>query len=279
VAPEAAYGLVLLAAVAHAGWNAWVKSAEDRLATLAVMRLFGLALGLAALPFAAMPSPGSWLPLAVAAAAHFAYYALLLASYRIGDLGVVHGIARGTSPLLLAAVGGLALEEYLTAGQTIAVALSSAGIGVLALGAGASRRTVALALATGVSIAAYSMLGGIGVRRAGTVIGFQAWLEIATGVGVLGWTLATRGAAPTVAALARTGRSGLSAGAAAVLGYLAYLSAVAVLPIAPVAALRESSVLFSAVIGTFALGEPFGPRRIAAAFLVTLGVVALGVLG
>jgi drug/metabolite transporter (DMT)-like permease len=279
VVPEVAYGLVLLSAVAHAGWNAWVKSAEDRLATLTVIRAVGLGLGLALLPFVPMPTRETAPVLACAAAAHFAYFALLLASYRVGDLSVVHGIARGTSPLLLAAVGWLFLGERLSTGQTAAVLLSSAGIGVLALGAGARRPAVLLAAATGVSIAAYSALGGVGVRSAGTVLGFQAWLEVATGSGTLLWTFAARGGRPTLAALGRCGLSGVCAGAAAVGGYLAYLSAVAVLPMAPVAALRESSVLFSAVIGAVALGEPLGTRRIAAAALVTIGVVALGVLG
>lgn len=277
--PGVAYGLVLLAAIAHAGWNAWIKSSEDRLATLAVIRAVGLGFGLALLPFAPLPNRAGWGVLAFAAAAHFAYFALLLASYRVGDLSVVHGIARGTSPLLLAAVGWIFLGERLSAGQTAAVLLSSAGIGVLALGAGARGPAVALAAATGVSIAAYSALGGIGVRSAETVLGFQAWLEITTGSGVLLWILATRGRGPAVEALGRSGLPGVLAGAAAVGGYLAYLSAVAVLPIAPVAALRESSVLFSAVIGAVAFGEPFGIRRVAAAVLVTIGVVALGTLG
>jgi drug/metabolite transporter (DMT)-like permease len=277
--PELAYGLVLLAAIAHAGWNAWVKSAADRLATLAVIRLVGLGVGLAALPLVPVPSRESWAVLGLATAAHYAYYALLLASYRVGDLSVVHGIARGTSPLLLAATGWLALDEQLSLGQGAAVLLSSAGVGVLALGAGACRRAVLFALATGMAIAAYSLLGGIGVRRAGTVLGFQAWLEISTGAGVLMWTVAARGAGPAMAAFARSGRRGLAAGAAAVGGYLAYLSAVSVLPIAPVAALRESSVLFSAVMGAVLFGEPFGPRRITAAALVAIGVVALGAFG
>jgi drug/metabolite transporter (DMT)-like permease len=274
-----AYSLVLLAAIAHAGWNAWVKSAEDRLATLAAIRLFGFALGLAALPLVPLPSREGWAVLVAATLAHFAYFALLLASYRVGDLSVVHGIARGTSPLLLAVVGWLALGEHLTLAQSAAVLLSCTGIGVLVLGAGAGRRAVVLAGANGVAIAAYSLLGGIGVRRAGTVVGFQVWLEILTGAGVILWMLVTRGPGATAAAVAQSGRGGLGAGAAAAGGYLAYLSAVSVLPIAPVAALRESSVLFSALIGTVAFGEPFGPRRIAAAALVAIGVVALAMLG
>jgi drug/metabolite transporter (DMT)-like permease len=279
VPSELAYGLVLLAAAAQAGWNAWLKAADDRLLTMAAIRTVGLCLGVAALPFVPAPDPESWRALAAAALAHYAYYGLLFASYRAGDLGIVHGIARGTSPLVLVAVGWAVLDERLTAGQTAAVLLSCGGIGLLALGAGATRIAVGLALATGLSIAAYSFLGGVGVRRAGTALGFQAWLEIATGIGVVAWTWATRDRAAIRTWMRRNACPGLVAGFAAVGSYLAYLSAVTVLPIAPVAALRESSVLFSALIGAIAFRERFGARRVLGAFLVASGIVALSALG
>jgi drug/metabolite transporter (DMT)-like permease len=278
VPSELAYGLVLLAAAAHAGWNAWLKAADDRLLTMAAIRTVGICLGIAALPFVPPPDRESWGLLAAAAVAHYAYYGLLFASYRAGDLGVVHGIARGTSPLVLVAVGWTVLDEHLSGGQTAAVLLSCLGIGLLALGAGASRAAVGLAGATGLSIAAYSFLGGVGVRRAGTALGFQAWLEIATGVGVLGWTWATRDRATIRAYARKHAWPGLLAGFAAVGGYIAYLAAVTVLPIAPVAALRESSVLFSALIGAILFRERLGARRVLGALLIASGIVALGTL-
>ena len=109
--------------------------------------------------------------------------------------------------------------------------------------------------------------------------GFQAWLEIATGVGVLGWTWATRDRATIRTFARRHAWPGLLAGTAAVGGYLAYLVAVAVLPIAPVAALRESSVLFSALIGAILFRERLGARRVLGALLIASGIVALGTLG
>jgi drug/metabolite transporter (DMT)-like permease len=279
VAPELAYGLVLLAAAAQAGWNAWLKAAEDRLLTMAAIRTVGIVLGVAALPFVPAPDRSSWGLLAAAAVAHYVYYALLFASYRAGDLGVVHGIARGTSPLVLVAVGSAVLGEHLSTGQTAAVLLSCAGIAVLALGAGASRAAVGLAGTTGLAIASYSFLGGVGVRRAGTALGFQAWLEIATGVGVLAWASLTRDRETIRVFACRHAGPGLVAGVAAVGGYLAYLTAVAVLPIAPVAALRESSVLFSALIGAVLFRERLGARRVLGACLIAAGIIALGFFG
>jgi len=71
------------------------------------------------------------------------------------------------------------------------------------------------------------------------------------------------------------GGIGVFAGALSVGGYLAFLAAAKVLPLAPVAALRECSLIFGTVIGAVLLKEPFGTRRIAAAALVTSGVIVL----
>lgn len=267
---------MLLAAVSHAGWNALVKAAGDRLLTLAAIRFVGLALGCAALPFVPLPRPESWPLLAAATAAHFVYYILLLHSYRIGDLSLVHPVSRGLAPVLLALLAWLALGERLNGGQAAAVALIVAGIGALAVGRSAPGNAVRFAMATGVAIAAYSFFGAVGVRAAGTVLGFQAVLEILTGLGVVGWTLAVRRAGAVLAYARTSGRVGLLAGLLSVAGYGAYLLAASVLPMAAVAALRESSTLFSALIGTLVLKEGFGARRIAAAVLITAGIVALG---
>ncbi|HYG91685.1 MAG TPA: EamA family transporter [Azospirillum sp.] len=274
---QAEYALVLAAAVGHAGWNALLKASGDRLLSLAAIRLIGLLLGVAVLPFVPMPAPESWGLLAGAAAVHFVYFWLLLNAYRVGDLSVVHPVSRGMAPLLLAALAWLAVGERLAPAHMAAVAAISGGIGVLAVKGGASRQAVAFALGTGVTVAMYSFLGALGVRAAGTVVGFQAWLEIFTGVGVLTVAAAHRPLA-SVEAYARTqGGTGVVAGLLSVGGYTAYLFAVAALPMAAVSALRESSVLFAALIGTVFYKEGFGLRRVLAAALVTGGIVMLGI--
>ena len=98
------YGLVLLAAVAHATWNALMKSATDRMLMMAAIRLVGLLFGLAVLPFVPWPNSTTWIWLTLASAATFAYYGLLIESYRIGDLSEVYPLARGSAPVLLALI-------------------------------------------------------------------------------------------------------------------------------------------------------------------------------
>jgi drug/metabolite transporter (DMT)-like permease len=275
--PALLYGLVILSAIAHAVWNALVKSAGDRALTMVAIRTVGMMLGLVALPFVDWPSPESWKWLAITAVVMFSYYALLVRSYGVGDMSVVYPLARGLAPVLTTIAAFLVIGEALNAGQIAAVVMISIGIMALSFGAGASGAAVGFALATGVSVAIYSFFAGLGVRAAGTVLGFQACLEIVTGFGMLCYGVVVRRADLVIYAR-RHGAVGLFAGAVSVAGFLAYLVAAKSLPLGPVSALRETSVIFGAVLGTIVLKEGFGPRRIAAAVLVTVGIVLLAVL-
>lgn len=268
------YGLVILSAIAHATWNALMKSAGDRMLTMAALRFTGLGIGLCALPFVDWPAPESWKWLGLTAAVQFSYYVLLVRSYGAGDMSVVYPLARGLAPVLTTIAAALAIGETLNAGQTVAVGLISLGIMVLALGAGAKREAVLLALATGVSVAAYSFFGGLGVRTAGTVLGFQACLEIVTGAGTVGYVAAVR-RADLMTYARKHGGLGVLAGVISVVGFLAYLAAAQSLPLGPVTALRETSVIFGAVIGTLLLHEGFGLRRLTASAMVVAGITLL----
>ena len=155
------------------------------------------------------------------------------------------------------------------------MALISLGIMVLSFGAGASRAAVGFALATGASVAAYSFLAGMGVRSGGTVLGFQAWLEIVNGVrhGGLRAADAARGVhrlCPHVMPPPGCWRACCRSWASSPIS-----PRPSSLPLGPVTALRETSVIFGAVIGTVVLKEGFGLRRIAAATMVVLGIALL----
>jgi drug/metabolite transporter (DMT)-like permease len=149
---------------------------------------------------------------------------------------------------------------------------------MLVVGKGGDRIAIGFAIATGISIATYSFFGALGVRASADVLGFQAWLEILTGLGMLSFVAMRRGS--EIGRFVRiNGCTGLFAGILSVAGYLAYLAAAQVLPLAPVSALRESSVIFGTVIGAILLKEGFAARRIAAAIMVTCGIVALALAG
>lgn len=205
------YGLVILSAIANAVWNALMKSAGDRVLTMVAIRTTGLMLGLVALPFVDWPAPESWKWLALTAAVMFAYYALLIRSYGVGDMSVVYPLARGLAPVLTTIAAFFAIGETLGLGQIVAVAMISLGIMALSFGAGASAGAVGFALATGVSVATYSFFAGLGVRTAGTVLGFQVCLEIVTGLGMLCYGVAVR-RADLAAYARRQGARGLLTG-------------------------------------------------------------------
>src|SRR5260370_32508706 len=250
--PALLYGLVILSAMAHAVWNALVKAAGDRIVHMVAIRTVGMPLGLVSLPFVDWPAPESWKWLAVTAAVMFAYYALLVRSYGVGDMSVVYPLARGLAPVPTTIAAFLVIGEALSTGQIAAVAMISIGIMALSFGAGASRTAVGFALATGVSVATYSFFAGLGVRSAGPVLGFQACLEIVTGFGLLCYGVVVR-RADLLGYARRHGAVGLFAGAVSVLGFLAYLMAARSLPLGPVSALRATRGIFAAVLSPIVL--------------------------
>jgi drug/metabolite transporter (DMT)-like permease len=272
---EAIYGVVLLAAFAHALWNAMVKASSDRLLALATIRTVGLVFGCLLIFFVPMPDAESWPFLIAAIFVHYAYYAFMLGGYRVGDLSQVYPIARGIAPLLVTGLAASLAGERLSVGQLAAVLLTSTGIAVLAFGRGAPQKgAVTFAVATGVTIAGYTFLNGLGARLGGTVLGYLALLEIGTGAGVVLFTVLRRRAEILVFGRSQ-GFRGVAAGFLSVGGYLAGLWAITLLPMGPVTAVRETSVVFGAIIGVVVLRESYGPLRIAAACLVAAGIVAL----
>src|ERR1700687_2250030 len=120
-------GLVILSSIAHAVWNALVKSAGDRALTMVAIRTVGMMLGLVALPFVDWPAPASWKWLAVSAVAFFSYYALLVRSYGVGDMSVVYPLARGLAPVLTTIAAFLVLGEDFSTGKITAVVLNIFG--------------------------------------------------------------------------------------------------------------------------------------------------------
>ena len=208
--------VVLVAAVLHAVWNAIAKAVPDRVVTFALMGATHAGVAVLTLPFVAAPARAAWPWLAASALVHGVYNAGLLWSYRLGDFNRVYPLARGLGPLLVAVVAGTVLGEALGPGQLAGVVVVSGGIAGLTLAGGgllADRPALAAAAATGVTIAAYTLLDGIGVRRSGSVLGYAAGLFLLHGLQVCVWAaLVRRGA--LVAAARRHAGVGLAAGEA-----------------------------------------------------------------
>jgi drug/metabolite transporter (DMT)-like permease len=272
---------VLLSAVLHASWNAMLKGGRDRLVVMVLLDLTGLVLALLLLPLASPPAPASWGLLALSVVLHTGYRVLLLQSYRVGDLNQVYPLARGTAPLLVAGFAALVLGERLAPLQLAGLVGVCGGLALL-LETGRTvprgRPMVGFALATGVAIAAYTVADGLGVRRSGSDLGYVVWLFLAGGLPIPLYALAVHGRGLVPRAREQLG-VGVAAGALALAGYGLVLWAQRRGQLAVVAALRESSVLAAALIGTVVFHEGFGRRRVLASGCIVAGIVLLELAG
>ncbi|MEV6422889.1 DMT family transporter [Streptomyces sp. NPDC051662] len=268
---------VLIAALVHASWNALAHTIKDQLVAFTLIGGGAAVIGAVIACFMPLPHTAAWPYLIVSALLHIGYQALLMRSFSLGDFGQMYPIARGTAPLVVTVVAAVFVGESLDAWQTAGVAVASAGLVGLALwgirGAGSTPHWPALlaALATGLSIAAYTVVDGVGVRASGTPLGYIAWLMILEGLVIPAYALyARRGR--LLAQLRPHAARGLLGAALSMLAYGLVLWAQTRAPLAPVAALRESSIIVGAAVGAVFFKERFGTPRIAAASLMVVGI-------
>jgi drug/metabolite transporter (DMT)-like permease len=266
---------VLLAAVTHASWNAIAHKITDKLVGFTLIAGGGMLIGLALAPFAAFPAARAWPYLLASAAIHIAYYALLMKSFRLGDFGQAYPIARGTAPLVVTVLAALFAHEVPDGWAAAGVAVSCAGLTGVALWGLRGHRpdwaAIGAALATGLTIAAYTVVDGLGVRASGSSVGYIAWLMAVQGV-VLPAYAAYRWRGQLLPALRPFAGVGLLGAALSVAAYGLVLWAQTKAELAPIAALRESSIIVGAAIGAVFFKERFGLPRIAAAGLLVVGI-------
>jgi drug/metabolite transporter (DMT)-like permease len=253
---------VLFAALCHAGWNALIKVGLDPLSTTTLIAVGSGAVALAGLPLAGLPAPAAWPWLAASVVIHLFYFAALIESYRTGDLGQVYPIARGAAPLMTAGAATVFVGEPLSA-----------------LGGGREfaridRRAVGFALATALTICAYSVVDGIGVRLSRNPESYVLWMFLGNALLLVPYAL-WRDGRDVVPAMRRFWRRGLAGGGLQVVAYGTVLWAMTLAPIAIVATLRETSVLFGALIAVVVLKEPLRAIRIGAALLIVAGLVLI----
>jgi drug/metabolite transporter (DMT)-like permease len=273
--------LVLLAALLHATWNSLVKSGSDRLVTAALLGTGSALCGLVLLPFTRLPPPDAWFFIVLSVILHVGYFSTLVLSYKYGDLSHVYPLARGAAPLWVAGLSFVFAGETLSALGLAAVLLISLAIFSLAHGGPATahnRKAVGYALVTGFFIGTYTIADGLGARAAVQPLDYTVWLFLLNGPPLIAIALWRRQGG-IAQALRHTWKPGLAAGALAFTAYGLVIWAMSMTPMTYVSALRETSVVIAALIGTRLLGEPFGPARIAAAAAVAAGVVVLQVSG
>jgi drug/metabolite transporter (DMT)-like permease len=282
---------VLAAAVTHATWNAIAHGIKDQVAAFGLIGAGSMAAAVPVIALSPFPRPACWPYLLTSVFIHVFYNLLLMRAYRYGDFGQVYPLARGMSPLVVTVLAAVFAAERPSLPQIGGVLVITSGLALLVLAgrrtdrgsdrgagrhSGPGRAALLAAGGTGLTIAAYTTVDGLGVRLSGSPAGYIGWLMLLESLCVPAWALVRRrdvlGGLPPRVLL-----SGVSAGMLAVLAYGLVLWAQTRGALAPIAALRETSVIFGALIGTMVFRERFGRSRMMATALVVLGVLLLNV--
>ncbi|MEV6265585.1 DMT family transporter [Kribbella sp. NPDC051936] len=268
--------VVLGAAVLHATWNAMAHGAPDRVAGLALFELAAGVIGLVAVLVMGLPPAGTWGYIIASALLHVAYLGGLLASYQLGQFSQMYPLARGTSPWVVAVVSIIVLHQTLAALELAGVLLVSAGlIALVFIGRPGRSQVPALfaAIGTGLMIASYTVVDGVAVHKM-PVATYMGWVFMLQGFAIPLAVLAWRG--PRTFDLPRPAvLSGLAGGVVSMAAYGLVLWAQTRGTLAAIAALRETSIIFGAIIGALFFHERFGPKRAAAAAVVVAGIILI----
>jgi drug/metabolite transporter (DMT)-like permease len=273
------FAAVLCAAAAHAGWNAVIKRGTEPFATTILIAIGASLVSLPLMPFVGLPAPASWPWVVASAVIHLFYFIGLIGAYRAGDMGQVYPLARGAAPLMTAMISTTWLAEPLGLVGWGGLALLVAGVFLLSLRGGGAlarldRRAVGYALFTAVTICAYTIVDGVGARAAGDAVAYSVAVFAGIALVLAAYALVVAGPS-SFAAMARSWRLGAVGGALQSGSYGVAIWAMTVAPIAVVAALRETSVLFGALIAVVVLKEPLRAARIAAAVMIVAGLVLM----
>lgn len=232
--------------------------------------------------FVPLPNQETWLILALSLPAHWAYQATLVRALSRGDLSLVFPVMRGTAPLLTALAAAIFLRETLSPLEIAGLLIASSATIVFALpekdfgGSRAVRRSAMLwALATGAMVAIYNVIDAQGVRVSATPWSFIVWLFLLDWIGINVIALLTRGREQFLAAARAAFWPGFGAGVCSLASFSMALYGFSIAPVAYISAMRETAVVFAAIMGWWLLKEGFGARRIFAAVILAAGLSLL----
>ena len=273
---------VLLGAVLHAAWNALVKSSSDKTADTALVHFMGAMVALPLMLYVGLPARESWPFIAASLVIHVGYYIALAGAYEHGEMGMTYPIMRGFAPLLVALGSASVMGEVPSAAAWLGVLGITLGVALVGLAHPGEAlhhgKALAFAFANAAIIALYTFVDGKGVRISGNAWAYVFILFVLDGMPFPLLVYLRRDAAGRSDLLRYArGRWPVAAlgGSASIGSYAIALWAMTQAPVASVAALRETSVLFAALLGTWLLKEKFGLQRALGTAVVVGGVVAL----
>lgn len=269
------FEIVLVAAVLHASWNAIVKAGKNTVLTMVLVTASAALWAIVLLPVLPSPSPESWPYIALSAALQIVYFALVARIYRIADMSQTYPIMRGAAPLIVALAGTLFLDEALSSPAWLGVCIICSGILIMLWSGGQkSREGLILALLNALVISGYTLVDGIGVRLSAAPASYTLWIFLITGASIGCWATLTQWS-QTRHYLRLNWHLGAVGGLGTLVSYGLALYAMTQAPVAVVAALRETSILFSAVISWLILKEHITVVRCVSVCVIAIGAITL----
>ncbi len=268
---------VLFGALLHASWNALVKSSADKALDTALIHLLGSLIAIPLVLWLGWPRAEAWPYIVASVTIHIAYYIALTGAYKHGELGLTYPLMRGTAPLLVALSATLTVGEHLSPLAWAGVLGISCGVLALGLSRHAidSPRAVAFALGNAVVIASYTVVDALGARTSGDALRYVAALFVLDGWPFALMVFMRRGGAVAWPYARRRWPVAAGAALASLGSYGIALWAMTRAPVATVAAMRETSVLFAVLLGSWFLKEAFTLRRAIGTGAIVAGVMAL----
>jgi phosphonate utilization associated putative membrane protein len=274
--------IVLFGALLHSSWNALIKGGTDKSLDTALIHVLGVLVAIPLVATVGFPRAEAWPYVIASLVIHVGYYIALVGAYQHGELGLTYPIMRGLAPLLVACASATFIGERL--GTAAWLGVGAISLGVIAVGLSRSAATggnpgkaLRYALANAVIIALYTVIDGLGVRASGNALAYVATLFLVDGIPffmIVMWRRRAR-RAETLAYLAGRWKIALAGSLASLGSYGIALWAMTHAPVASVAALRETAVLFAALIGAVWLKEGFGAQRAVGTALIVAGVMGL----
>lgn len=269
--PTSALLLALTAAFVHALWNVLLARARDPQAATAVALLVAEAVFAVPAWAAWRMEHAVWPFLVASGLLQLVYFALLVTAYRVAPLSVVYPISRGVAPVLVLVIGVAALGHATSVGQVLGVLLVGAGV-LLVRGLRPSvGRGVAFGLVIACVIATYTLVDKRGVTHAGAL----PYLEISMLGPAFAYAVFVARVRGGHALRSELRLSTFVAGIATFGAYCLVLLALQRAAAAPVAAVRETSVVVTALLAGRYLAEPVGWARVAGAAVVAGGIALL----
>jgi drug/metabolite transporter (DMT)-like permease len=272
---------VLGAALLHATWHALVKMSGDQVTALAGMNLVSGATAVLLMPFVSVPTGRACAVIAFSVLLHVGYKVALARLYSRVDLSVAYPIARGLTPVMATVLAFALVGERPGVFATAGIVAISLGILIAAAGraaAGMAGQALLAAAVAGTAVAAYSIVDAYGVRINGDWLGFTVWLVAADSLVFVSYAIALRGHA-AMRVWRRTWGTTLVSGLLGTASFGVFLWALGRAQVGPVAALRETSIVFAALIGLILMRERATAARLVSMILVTSGAVSIAIGG